>query len=209
MTEDTLLTVREFASQPEVDKHPSQLYGWMKKGLPVVVVDGTKHIPFEAGLEWIQDRTKQTRSEKIERASVRSDLQPGTWLRWSRGNNLGPAYGLLQEIAGTLAVISVEYRSTPVYFPMDNLERDVRNGAVTLVHPTEIASFLLHQVSRLDFLVHLLAGHDKAKEIKNAILSTGVLPLDFVERYRENRHRPDKLWPASEELMKGADRNED
>lgn len=203
---DTLLTVQEFAFQPEIDKHPSQLYGWMKKGLPVVIQDGKKYIPFKAGLAWIHGREGKIREEKSEQTKLRSDLQPGVWLCWDRGNNLGPAYGLLQHFTNGLAVISVEYRTVPVYFSRADLERDLKFGRVRFVHPTEVAAFLLHEVARLDFLAHMVAGPEKARALKDAVLAAEILPPDFVERFKENRYRPAKLWPADEELIEGGEK---
>jgi len=201
---DTLLSVQEFASQLEVDKHASQIYGWMKRGLPFELVDGKKRIPFEKGLAWIQERAAKTRKEKLETRVVEGRLgkdlhvpgvKPGTFLRWNRGNNLGPAYALVQKKLDGLVQLSVDYRPTPVYLDFKELLRDISKSVVTVVHVTEVTTFLLAQLSRLDFLTRLVVSNDEAEVLLNAIEQSNPLPADYIERMRFDRRRRNIAWP--------------
>jgi hypothetical protein len=211
--EETYLTIAEFATQPEVDKHPSQIYGWLKRGLPVKEIDGKKHIPFEAGLDWVRARAEMSARKKrelaisiVDRPSVGTSrafipvVEPGTFLRWSRGTDQGPAYGLVQYETNSLLCIAVEYRAAPVYLSKAGVERDIAKGVVNVVHPTEVISFLLTELARLDFLAHIRLGVEEARKLKRIILSSNVVDPDLVERFRENYLRSPKGWPKDEDL---------
>jgi len=204
MTEEqAFLTVNQFAAQLEVSKHPSQIYGWMKRGLPFEVRSGKKMIPFDAGVDWMQANVGVKRERKtVQRGVIASKMQKGDYVRWSRGNRLGPAYGLITKISTDVLVLSVEYRSATIVLPRGQFELDLRDGVVRLVTATEVASFILQELARLDFLLHMLFGPEEASKVKDAIHSCGVLPADFIEWWHEYRRRPPNVWPKDDQLLK-------
>lgn len=209
---DVWLSVPQFAAQPEVDKHPSQIYGWLKRGLPFEMVDGQKRINFKAGVEWIQERQSMTRQAKVDRArtvgvagrgilsKVVADVEAGAYLRWDRQNDLGPAYAMVTGFTGGLVILSVEYRSCPVYFGKEQLLRDISKGVVRIVHPTEVYSFLLQEISRLDFFVHTFVGPEKGREFSLLLRDCELIPLDLAERFHGFSRRPRNAWPGAEAL---------
>jgi hypothetical protein len=202
------LSVPQFAAQPEVDKHPSQIYGWLKRGLPFEMQQGQKRIEFSAGLAWIQERQSMSRSAKRAVAATSgvagrgkisatfADVNKGDYLKWDRQNGLGPAYAMVTGFSDGLAILSVEYRSRPVYFEKGRLLKDISKGLVKIVHPTEVFSFLLEQISRLDFFVHTFVGPEKAKEFSLLVKESGVVPLGLAERFHAFSTRPSAGWPG-------------
>ncbi len=206
MTEEqAFLTVNQFAAQLEVSKHPSQIYGWIKRGLPFEVRNGKKMIPFDAGVDWMKTNVgvKRERKRESERSDVRmSKVQKGDYVSWSRGNRMGPAYGLITKITPTLLILSVEYRSTTIVFPREQFEQDLEDGVVKLTNATDVASFILQELARLDFLLHMLFGPEEANKVKDAIHSCGVLPANFIEWWHEYRRRPPNVWPKDDQLIK-------
>lgn len=210
MTEEqAFLTVNQFAAQLEVDKHPSQIYGWMKRGLPFEVRNGKKLIPFDLGVAWMKanigvkrarEQAPTKRGDVIQ--SRMSRVQKGDYVSWSRGNRMGPAYGLVTKITPSLLVLSVEYRSTTIVLPREQFERDLRDGVVKLTNATDVASFILQELARLDFLLHMVFGPEEAGKVKDAIHSCGVLPANFIEWWHEYRRRPPNVWPKDDQLLK-------
>lgn len=200
--DDALLSVPEFATQPEIDKHPSQVYGWMKRGLPVVVIDGQKRIPWDAGLKWFEEWQAQKGSSQGRPTTTRRKLavEVGQFLRWHRGNRRGPGYGIIRKITGRMVWISAEYRVNPLGWSLDELERNLDDGTVVLVTATEVAAFLVHQFSRLDFLVCMVSGTEKAHKLKDAIYATEVLPPRLFEVYCEEGYREGHRWTGDKWL---------
>lgn len=204
-----LLTVQEFAYQIEVEKHPSQIYGWMKKGLPFEVVKGKKYIPFTRGLAWIEERKTQSRKTKVQSSIVDGipgtkqqtfapRIKPGDFLRWDRGNKLGPAYALVQKHEGQLLHLSAEYWPVTVYFSYKDTLRDIATGKVVVVSAVEVRNFVLEQLSRLDFLTHLVVGPEKAAELKRIIDDARILPDNFIKVMNHNRRRKPIAWPSQQ-----------
>lgn len=203
-----LLTVQEFASQLEVDKHPSQIYGWTKKGLPFEVVRGKKYIPFVRGLAWIEERKTQSRKTKIQTSIVGGipgtkqafvpKIKPGDFLRWDRGNMLGPAYALVQKHDGTLLHLSAEYWPVTIYFSYKDTLRDIATGKVVVVSALEVRNFVLEQLARLDFLAHLVAGPEKAAQLRRVIDEAEILEKDFIRVMNHNRKRKPIAWPSQQ-----------
>ena len=220
VSDSAMLTVAEFVSQPEVEelaRHASQIYGFIKKGMPCSKEGGTTLIPFDEGYAWLQEykRTSKrargtTLKYKVTNGSApeqrlgrgtshtSDDLEVGTYLRWDRGNKLGPAYGRVYKLLDTLVCVTVEYRTRPVYLAREQTSHDLRTGEVIIVSPVEVRAFLLHQFSRLDFLLYMSKGREVAREIKELILEKEVLDPDFVDVFHEAEF---KRWPKEEHLQ--------
>lgn len=224
VSDSAMLTVAEFVSQPEVEelaKHASQIYGYIKKGMPCSKEGGTTLIPFDEALEWLQDYKRTSKRGKTIKYKVTNgsvpeqrlgrgmkrtsdDLEVGTYLRWDRQNKLGPAYGVVAKLLDTLVCVSVEYRARTVYLSREQTSHDLRTGEVTIVSQVELDSFLLQQFSRLDFLLHMTKGKEVAQKIKEILLGEEVVSSDFTDRFHEAEFR---RWPKEEHLQEAT--NED
>lgn len=226
VSDSAMLTVAEFVSQPEVEelvRHASQIYGYIKKGMPCSKEGGTTLIPFDEALKWLQEFKKnaqrgQAIKFKITDASVSEqrlgrgtkrtsdDLEVGTYLRWDRQNKLGPAYGVVAKLLDTLVCVSVEYRTRTVYLSREQTSHDLRTGEVTIVSQVELDAFLLQQLSRLDFLIHLTKGKEVARSVKKILLEEEVVLPDFTDRFHESEFR---RWPKEEHLQEAQNGNDE
>lgn len=218
VSNSAMLTVAEFVSQPEVEelaRHASQIYGYIKKGMPCSKESGTTLIPFDEAFEWLQNYKKSSKRSKVIKYKVTNgpvseqrlgrgcrytadDLKVGDYLRWDRQNKLGPAYGRVYQLLDTLVCVTVEYRTRPVYLSREQTSRDLKKGDVVVVSEVEINAFLMHQFARLDFLLHMSRGKEVAQEIKELLLKEEVIEPDTTDRFYESEFR---RWPKEEHLQ--------
>lgn len=201
--EEVWLKVDEFAYQDEVGKKPSQIYQWINKSdFPHRLSDkGTKEVPFYAGLKWIEERKTYTRVYQTKPGPKRFmgyTPKVGDYLKWDRENKLGFAYGRVYKLNKTLACIVVEYRTRPVYLPLDQLRRDVASGVVKVTNEVDVAAFLLQTVARIEFLVAIRHNVAKAHEVKQLLIDMQLVNTDRTERFYEHEFTK---WPKEEDLV--------
>ena len=220
VSDSAMLTVAEFVSQPEIEelaRHASQIYGFIKKGMPCSKEGGTTLIPFDEGFAWLQEYKKTSKrgggksikykvangpvsEQRLGRGTSRTadDLHIGDYLRWDRQNKLGPAYGRIYQLLDTLVCVSVEYRTRPVYLSREQTSHDLKTGEVLIVSEVEVDAFLMHQFARLDFLLHMAKGKEAAQNIKELLLKEEIVQPDMTDRFYESEFR---RWPKKEHLQ--------
>jgi hypothetical protein len=93
-----------------------------------------------------------------------------------------------------------------VYLSREQTSHDLRTGEVMIVSQVELDAFLLQQLSRLDFLLHLTKGKEAAQRIKEILLEEEVVSPDFTDRFHEAEFR---RWPKEEHLQEANDNGED
>jgi hypothetical protein len=223
VSSSAMLTVAEFVSQPEIEelaRHASQIYGYIKKGLPCSKEGGTTLIPFDEGYAWLVEYKKTSKrggktikykvtdgpvsEQRLGRGINRTadDLSVGDYLRWDRQNKLGPAYGRVYQLLDTLVCVTVEYRTRPVYLSRAQTSHDLKTGEVMIVSQVETDAFLMHQFARLDFLLHMTKGKEAAQRIKEILLKEEIVEPDMTDRFYESEFR---RWPKKEHLQEAPD----